>query len=315
MFRAEILLFFLAMTFSCEDTGRAILSNSSGKINDISVVISDELWQGNVGEAIKKSFARPVYGLPQIEPVFSLRQIPTKVFSDFATKSRTILKVDLSEKAGIYNLKNVYATPQRVVQIKGRNSQEIIQIINNNLNEIYSSLYFSEIREKQRRISKSLNKTQIIKNTIGIKLNFPTSYRIAKSDTNFVWIRRDIKSGSVNLFISKFIDKSNRPIIKIRDSIASRNIPGPTENTYMSTDLIYKPNTEKVYIGSKKFFETRGLWEIKDEFMAGPFLNYYHELDSIKSKFLMIDGFVFSPGSKKRDYIFELEAIIRSIEY
>mgnify|MGYP005735764157 CR=1 FL=1 len=36
---------------------------------------------------------------------------------------------------------------------------------------------------------------------------------------------------------------------------------------------------------------------------------------AIKKDYIMIDGFVYSPGSNKRNYIFELEAIIRSLKY
>ncbi len=83
----------------------------------------------------------------------------------------------------------------------------------------------------------------------------------------------------------------------------------------MVTDMIYTPNTQEVYLGKKQAFETRGLWEVENQFMAGPFLNYSIELDSVKKDYIMIDGFVYSPGSNKRNYIFELEAIIRSLKY
>jgi len=29
----------------------------------------------------------------------------------------------------------------------------------------------------------------------------------------------------------------------------------------------------------------------------------------------MLDGFVYSPGTDKREYVFELEAIMRSLKY
>ena len=103
----------------------------------------------NFGEVIRKNFGRPIYGLPQIEPVFSLSHIPSKVFSGFATKSRTILKVDIAEKEGVFNFKNTYASPQRIIQITGKSTDNIIEIINENLNSIYSTMFLNEIQEKQ----------------------------------------------------------------------------------------------------------------------------------------------------------------------
>ena len=106
MKRTASILFFLIITLSCSDNQQKLLPSSSGNINNVSVVINDELWDGAVGDVIRKNFGRPIYGLPQIEPVFSLSHIPSKVFSGFATKSRTILKVDITEKEGVFNFKN-----------------------------------------------------------------------------------------------------------------------------------------------------------------------------------------------------------------
>ena len=146
-------------------------------------------------------------------------------------------------------------------------------------------------------------------------LRFPSAYRIAKVDSNFIWIRKDIETGSVNLFVSRYTDNYRRKVIEIRDSISRRHIPGPIEDSFMSTDLIYEPNTEEINIRGKQLLETRGLWEVQGQFMAGPFLNYLLKIDVDKNEYIMLDGFVYSPGSNKRDYVFELEAIMRSLKY
>ena len=308
----KILLVALFLFISCSENEQKLLPASSGNINNISVVTNDELWDGVVGEVIRENFGRPIYGLPQIEPIFSLSHIPSKVFSGFATKSRTILKIDVSENEGVFNFKNTYASPQRIIQITANSPDKIIEIINENLNSIYSTMYFNEIQEKQRRISKNLNKTKAVINNTGVSLKFPSAYRVAKADTNFVWIRRDIETGSVNLFIHRQTNLTEQSIIEKRDSISKIYIPGPVENTYMSTDLIYTPNTQEINVGGKQVFETRGLWEIEGQFMAGPFLNFQIKLGD--DDFIMLDGFVYSPGSTKREYIFELEAIMRSLK-
>lgn len=314
MKRTAIVFFILILVLSCSENQQKLLPASSGNINNISVVTNDQLWDGEVGQVIRENFGRPIYGLPQIEPVFSLSHIPSKVFSGFATKSRTILKLDISEKEGVFNFKNTYASPQRIIQITAKTPQRIIKIINENINSIYSTIYFNEIKEKQRRISKNLNLTKEIKNKTGVSLKFPSAYRIAKADTNFVWIRRDIETGSVNLFVYRYSKLNDQSIIERRDSISKIYIPGPVENTFMSTDLIYTPNTQEINVGGKQVYETRGLWEIEGQFMAGPFLNYQVNLDTNESEYLMLDGFVYSPGSSKREYVFELEAIMRSLK-
>ena len=310
-----IICFVLVFTLSCFESQQVLLPSSNGNINNVSVVINDELWDGKVGEIIRDNFGRPIYGLPQVEPVFSLSHIPSRIFTGFATKSRTVLKIDISETEGVFNFKNTYATPQRIIQITGKTPENIISNINKNINSIYSALYLNEIQEKQRRISKNLNQTESVKKSTGLTLRFPSAYRIAKVDSNFIWIRKDIETGSVNLFVSRYKDDYRRKVIEIRDSISRKHIPGPIEDSFMSTDLIYEPNTEEINIRGKQLLETRGLWEVQGQFMAGPFLNYLLKIDVEKNEYIMLDGFVYSPGSNKRDYVFELEAIMRSLKY
>ena len=134
MKQKAFILFFLALLLSCSDSNQKLLPNSSGNINNISVVSSDEIWEGKVGEIVRENFGRPIYGLPQIEPVFNLSHIPSKIFTGFATKSRTILKIDISETEGVFNFKNTYASPQRIIQVTGSTPEKIITIINQNIN-------------------------------------------------------------------------------------------------------------------------------------------------------------------------------------
>jgi len=51
----------------------------------------------------------------------------------------------------------------------------------------------------------------------------------------------------------------------------------------------------------------------KNDFMAGPFLNYIIQ-DTLNQRNIVLEGLVFSPSSKKREQIFELEAIFKSLK-
>ena len=79
--------------FGCESNGTIPLSVSSGNINNLSVVVDNDLWEGSIGESIRNVIGAPLYGLPQDEPLFTMRQMPTVVFSDFARRNRTVLKM------------------------------------------------------------------------------------------------------------------------------------------------------------------------------------------------------------------------------
>ena len=311
----KLFIIFIIL-FSCEEKSESILSASSGNLNEISTVLSDELWDGVVGKTLKESFSKPIYGLPQREPLFKLRHIPSHVFSGFVTKNRTIIKVKKAPKTETVIGYNKYAKPQLVVEFTGPTLKEIIKQISKDRDSIIGLITQNEIKEKQRRIKKSLSKDLEVKNIFNVSLKYPSVYRVAKTTKDFIWLRKDIKSGTLNLMIYKTSKNDNHTTesyVKIRDSISKLHIPGPVENTNMSVDNGYLISSLKgILLNGTNYQEFRGMWEVKNQFMAGPFISY--KFDDIKNnRQIHVDGFVYAPSVNKRSYIFELESIIKSI--
>jgi len=316
------LLAFLVIA-SCEDgksTDQRLVSSSSGNLNHLSIVSQNELWEGNIGEAVRDIFAAPVVGLPQDEPLFSLRHMPEEVFTGFTRKNRTILKIEKGKTADFKIAKDPYARPQVMVVVSGENNQEIIKQLKENAPRIIATFKNTEITEKLRRINKSLNTNNNIENNHGLTIQFPTAYRIAKEEDDFVWIRKDITTGTMDIMIYelplgtvKRNDSTITNIIKMRDSIGKVHIPGEKEGTHMITEKAFSPLLFETIIDNKPTLETRGTWEVKDTFMAGPFVNYVIE-DKLNDRLVVMEGYVFAPSVQKRDYMFELESIIKSVK-
>ncbi len=80
----------------------------------------------------------------------------------------------------------------------------------------------------------------------------------------------------------------------------------------MITEEAYSPHIFNAKVANLPAFETRGKWEVKDDFMAGPFLNYAI-LDKKNNRIIVIEGFTYAPSINKRDFVFELEAIAKSV--
>lgn len=323
MKKIVLLILGIVLFTSCNNgnsKGKRIVSASSGNINNLSVVVDNNLWEGNIGESIRSIFGAEVYGLPQQEPLFTLRQMPTSVFSGFAAKNRTVLKIEKGKAPDVKILENPLAKPQRLAVITGNTNAEIIEQMEQNSKKIIAAFKDLEVKEKQRRTTKSLSKDKSIEEQLGITLKFPSAYRIAKNEDGFFWLRRDIKNGDVNFVVYEMPidaisegDNAITDIIKMRDSIGKVHIPGPLEDSYMITEEAYTPFLNKTIIDNKPAFETRSTWEVKGAFMAGPFLNYVIK-DEINKRLIILEGFVFAPSTAKRDYIFELEAIMKSIK-
>ncbi|TPN87858.1 DUF4837 family protein [Aquimarina algicola] len=324
----SIALICLLVCIGCTETkkdkkkkSQSAMAHSVGKINELSVVIDNDLWKGAVGDTIRKYFAAEVPGLPQEEPLFSMRQLPLKAFSGLARKNRTFIWIKKGEKDKKYFLlNNKFATPQLGAVISGKTDEEIISLIHENHETIISKFKNLETSEKQSRIKKSLEKIPQLKEKMGITLNVPSAYRIAKEEEGFFWIRKDIPQGSMNLMIYEMplgaITKDSNTvscIIKMRDSIGKHKIPTSASGKFI-TEEAYAPYLYETTLDNKFTFETKGTWEIKDRFMAGPFVNYAIE-DKDNNRLLVLEGFVFAPSVNKRDNMFELEAIIKSVKF
>lgn len=312
----------IMLLVSCgnKSSNEKILLDSNGIVNTISVVLDNDMWEGSVGEAIRKVLATPIYGLPQDEPMFTINQIPPHVFSDFITKNRTILKIEMGKEAGTVFVNNVYAKPQKVIIVSGLTKQDIINQLTENASKICETFKGIEILEKQRLIRKSLYNDKVIQEKLGLSIKFPTAYRIAKDDNTFFWIRRDINTGTLNLMIYelpyhafKRNDSVVNQIVKVRDSIGKVHIEGPTEGSYMVTENAFTPFHSETIIDNKTTLETKGIWDVKNAFMSGPFINYAVE-DKINKRWVVVEGFAFAPSVEKRNYMFELESIIKSIK-
>ncbi|MCB7481889.1 DUF4837 family protein [Christiangramia sediminis] len=323
MKRSLILLASIFFLISCKNDEKSskndrILTDSSGNINQLTVVINNQLWEGEVGEAIRTNLAAPVDGLPQEEPLFSLSQIPPETFTGFVRNSRIFLKIEEGGNKGMDLINDEFSRPQTGIVIQGENSGEIIEVINKEADSIINILKKTELTEKQRRIRKSLKKDDALNEKFGVNLKFPSAYRYAKEEEHFSWIRKEIPKGSMEILvyevpISQIENDSSviSNIIKMRDSIGKAQIPGRLEDSYMITEKAYAPYLFETEIDGKFAYETRGTWEVQNDFMAGPFVNYAVK-DEENDRFLILEGFVFSPSRSKRDNIFELDAILQS---
>jgi len=176
------------------------MAQSYSKINELSVVIDNELWKGKIGDTIRKYFGAEVPGLPQQEPLFSMRQMPKTAFTGQAKRNRIFLWIKKGDEPGHTVLENKYANPQKGAMISGTET-EIIDLIHKHQETIISEFKLMETKEKQRRIQKSLERIPQLSQKLGITLKIPTAYRIAKEEDKFFWIRKDIPQGSMNLMI------------------------------------------------------------------------------------------------------------------
>lgn len=317
-----LFLFATTLLVSCHFKEAKPTSETSGKINGVSVIIDDQLWNGEVGDSMRNKFASPVLGLPQEEPVFTLNQYPVKLLEGFMSNSRNIIVVKKEAKSQFRIENNEYANPQIVVHISGQTVQEILDTIQSNDSLIINKIKESEIKILQDKIKQdSLFDIKPIADKFNIRLNIPVKYKMVLKGKKFIWLKKEITSGNLSLIfyqipITSVKDNNNavKSITRIRDSIGRIYIHGAVPRTRMMTEPAFSPYLSKTKIYSKEAFETKGNWELLHDFMSGPFVNYAI-VDKPNNRILVIEGFCYAPSKQKRDLMFELEAIIKSTQF
>jgi hypothetical protein len=326
--KKKIILCFMAilgLSIACKEEGKAdYLPESVGAMNTLTVVIDNELWKSSVGDAIRENYTAAAQGLTWDEALFSVTQIPQEIFSGSIRNTSSVLYV-MEDTLNVAHMKsNMYSKPQKVGVVKGRNKQELIENINITAPEFIKEFKTLEIAKAQKRFEKSLNKEKTLEDKFNISMKIPSIYRVGREEDNFVWIDRQIQKGNMNIIVytmpeNSFHNDSTfvQDIVKMRDSIGALFIPGedvPGKKNHMITEKAFSPYVFPAEVSGHKAVEVRGIWEMSAYPMAGPFLTYIIN-DKENNRKLILEGFVFAPATKKRDYMFELEAILKSIRF
>ncbi len=324
MNKVHFLLLLTTLFFiSCKKKGDDANEKTTGGINTISVLIDDQLWKGEIGDTVRNKFASSVIGLPQEEPQFTINQYPIKFLEGYVVNSRNSIVIKKATTSEFLIKKNEFATPQNIFYISGRNTSEILDIIDKHSPEMIQLMRETEIVENQRIIDTSLIKSDRIKKKFKIDINIPKGYTSVLSRKKFMWFKKEITGGSTSILIYqtpiKNIEASYKSsliknVVKTRDSIGALYIHGTERYSKMITEQAYSPYFMKTKLAKRTTFETKGTWEMKNDFMSGPFINYCIK-DYRNRRILVLEGFCYAPSMKKRDLMFELEAIIKSVKF
>lgn len=319
--KRAFLLFLVWLSFSCKNEAnknRSYVPESSGNINYVTVVMSQRDWNSTLGEKVKEGLQKIYEGLPLDEPQFSLVYMNPNSFSGFARQNRNIVWFRKDSLEGFRMSQNQFAKPQILATITGIDVESQAFYFKENTDLLKRTIIENERKEKLRRIMKSPTTEKTLLNRLGIELIYPSAYKTFKDTTNFVWIQKEVQKGHLNIIAYTLDEKAlegtlNKRILNIRDSIGKAYVPGRLKGSYLITERAFRPYYYRTELDGKQTYLTKGTWEVANDFMAGPFVNYMIQ-DTINRKILAIEGFVFAPTAKKRDYMFELNTIINTLK-
>jgi len=327
--RTQAILLFsalLILAFSCNEPEQRI-ARSVGATSEILVVTqNDAQWDAEPGIAVRDFFGQDQYGLPQSEPLFKLSDINVDKLSDMFKKHRNLFVIEINTKlkeAVVETRSDLWAKPQRVIKITAPDYTTWVEAFDKN-KEGFRLLYERSERERLLTIFRPTAKVDMmepVQKTFGFKMIIPEGFYIAKQDQNFMWLRKETNDFSQGLIIYQrpyrdTINFSRNSIIKVRDSLVMLHIPGPTEGSFMTTDKEFVPpvTTKTQNFVTEFAVETRGMWNLIGDYMAGPFLSYTF-VNPKNNQLITVEGYVYAPNKDKRDHLRQLEALIYSIEF
>lgn len=322
MKKLGVLLVIVSFLVACNSKNdKMTYKGANGRINHLLIVIKNSQWQGEIGDEIRKVIAEPVLGLPQPEAQFEVSQIPIENFGTMFRATRSVLNVSISNENSFTVATNVYAAPQKIITITGKTKEDLIEEIKKNSKKIVSVFKEADLKSVQNSILKKYwNPTQIKTfKKQGFSLKIPKTYNKVEDNGDFIWYRYHLDRGnSMEIFaytvpITSEEDENGGTIVAIRDAFGKKNIPGQLEDSYMITEEAYTPHVFEVELDGRKAFETKGKWEVKGVYMAGPFINYTI-VDKPNNRLIIVEGLTFAPSINKRDYMFELEAILKTFK-
>ena len=319
----KTIVFFTLITFftSCKDNVK-ILASSTGKAGEVIVVANDDIWNGDAGETIRKTLTESDTLLPQPEAKFSILNIPEKQFSSIFKIHRNIVIIKIESnrtECEVSTKTNVYSAPQTILYVIGANENQIVETLQkytNKIPEIFEQAELERIKIGLKSAENADLRT-LVENKYGYSMYFPADYDLFGDKNEFMWLGLRTTKGTegVLIYTYPYTDKSQLScdaLIEKRNQVLEQYVlldKEPQGSAYMTTTNYIEPAYKTLKIGDDFFARIRGLWEMKNDFMGGPFVSYT-TIDTENNMVVTFDGFVYAPSRTKRDLLRRIEGII-----
>lgn len=323
-----ILAFTLSITLlsGCKESGLQLKQSVSGKAGEIVVVANKVYWESEPGTLIREILACDYPLLPQKEPSFTLINIPENAFTNIFQIHRNIVIVKTDEKLEEPKFiiqEDVWSAPQTVITIAAPDMASLTELIEKKREVIFNTFEQSErnrvIRNSKRYEEKSLR--NIVAGAFGGSPYFPTGYSLKKRTDDFIWISYESTYINQGIFIYRYpVNDSTtmtlEGLIAARNEVMENNVPGMLEGSYMTTTMIKErePQLKWIKYKDRSFGELRGLWEVQNDYMGGPFVQHAF-YDKSGKNIIVVEGFVYAPRYDKRNYLRQVESIIYSFDW
>lgn len=324
------IVFLIAFLSACVKDGSKssdkVLPTSSGKYGEVLVVVDSTYENRKTGAVLETIFFKGVEGLPQKEPMFRMSTVAPRDFKSILKRSRNLVRITIADhrESQIKVESDVWAKDQLLIQLFAPNDEEAARILEKNKQNIRDYFNEKEIERLQAQFSIKPNKDiakQILKR-FDVSIVIPPAFVMMDTSGNGLWLQKQKQVGEHEILQGIMIYEvpytsdstfSSNEVILSRDNFTKSHIQGVRDSSYMTVYRDYKLMPKEINLNGKYAVEYRGLWNMKNDFMGGPFV-HYTIVDEKRNRVLHIDGFVYAPKFNKREYVRELDAILKTFE-
>lgn len=350
LFASLILSFGL---FSCLNNGSSGLNKplAISKTNDLVVVAGKNLWEGITGDTLRYYFESPFPITPNPEPIFNLRyftfeqidaeplrrQLRTYLvllnLADTSAGEYKMFRNDLGDQkyseminTGVKLIfaRDKWARDQMVIYLIGNDIDDLNQSISSNFSRITEKIYAHDESQLQAATFYSGENTDLqnkVSTELGIDMKIPKEFLpvLYLENDKILWLRRDSRKSIINFMVSKVESTVEVPDKKqlILQNIKKfgKLVTADTKGSVLVANDRDMPVLEfNRLINENEALEYRGIWEMTNDFMGGPYVAYLIK-NKNSSNYVFFFGFTYGPGEDKKEYLQQLMAIAKTIDF
>jgi hypothetical protein len=322
---------------------------SIGAIDDVIVVMDSTQWTSETAMAIEETFGKGIETLPGYEPTYrlifrdfrtnseleELRRNKNLIFAapiddntNIASLIRAILSDDIEsrvrqDESFAFPISDRWMRDQWVLILTSTDDNTLAEKILNSEKSLVGNLLETEFSRRKNEVYRRGEQVAI---NDSLWQNYGWSVRMQH---DYAWTIREDNAAVFRRYLAENdrwilawwkdnvdnIDFINDEWINAtRDSLLQKYIQGDREGSYVTTEYRRAVITDQVSRDDRIVgFETLGTWRMTNDFMGGPFVNFFYH-DPETERLFMIEYGQFAPSVSKRRFVRQFRAMGRTFD-
>jgi len=340
---AALLLLITTVLVSCKELEVKNLPYSIGGVDELVVVLNSVDSTDDLFNAIDSYLGATYSNTPQPEFRFGVTYVDVATYESTFSKHRNLVfigdlegstnftkfvreligeetygKIRASKTSFYLPLNDIWARPQYAETIVANDRDLLLADIDNimtGLVDRISKRELAKIRNNQFIPGHNVQVEQMLEKEHKIAMDIPKDFTLLDTEgENFLFLRKSTidLTASIMIYYEPYVDSMQlNPVylLHLRDSLGAEYESSRVQGSFAQTEYRVPRSHDTITVNDMYCLESRGLWRLVNDFMGGPFINYWI-YDEANKRMMYIDAYVYAPDMRKRPQVRQLEAVI-----